>query len=127
MRGHDFNSRGGAFTLIEILVVVILLGVLASIVVASFMESAEDAELTACLSNLKNIQGAMNLYHFRNGRYPTSTDELSDVYPTLPTCPLAGAYTWELQADSYHIVCHGQHGPEVSHVCIRDTHGPNAR
>jgi type II secretion system protein G len=127
MRGHKVNSRGGAFTLIEILIVVILLGVLASMVVASFSETTEDAQLTACLSNLKNVQGAMNLYHLRNARYPTSTDELSDAYPTLPTCPLAGAYTWELEADKYHVVCTGQHGPDVDHVCIRDTHGPNAR
>jgi prepilin-type N-terminal cleavage/methylation domain-containing protein len=127
VRGHIFNSRGGAFTLIEILIVVILLGVLAAIVVPSFSNTTEDAQLTTCLTNLKIIQGSMNLYHVRNGRYPTTTDELSTVYPTLPTCPLGGAYTWDLRADRYHISGSGQHSPEISHVCIRDTHGPNAR
>jgi prepilin-type N-terminal cleavage/methylation domain-containing protein len=118
------TRRAGAFTLIEILIVVILLGVLASIVVASFNDTTEDAQLTTCLSNLKNIQGAMNLYHLRNGSYPTSTDELSDAYPTLPTCPLDGAYDWTLAADKYHILCSGQHTPESNHVCIHEDRVP---
>jgi type II secretion system protein G len=127
MRGHKFKSRGGAFTLIEILIVVVLLGVLASIVAASFSETTEDAQLTTCLTNLKHIQGAMNLYHLRNGRYPTNTDELSDAYPALPTCPLGGAYDWNLESDAYHIRCSGQHTPESNHVCIHEDRTPGVR
>jgi type II secretory pathway pseudopilin PulG len=124
MRGHKFNSRGGAFTLVEILIVVILLGVLGAIVAASFSDTTKDAQLATCLTNLKNIQGAMNLYRVRNGSYPTTTDEFSDAYPTLPTCPLDGAYNWVLAADAYHIRCSGQHTPESNHVCIHEDRPP---
>ena len=118
------TRRSGGFTLIEILIVVILLGVLASVVVASFSDTTEDAQLVSCLANLKNIQGAMNLHHLRNGSYPTTTAELSDAYPTLPTCPLGGAYDWKLESDAYHIRCSAQHTPESNHVCIHEDRPP---
>ena len=118
------TRRPVGFTLIEILIVVILLGVLASIVAASFSDTTEDAQLVTCMSNLKNIQGAMNLHHLRNGSYPTTTEELSDAYPTLPTCPLGGAYDWKLEADAYHIRCSAQHTPESNHVCIHEDRPP---
>ena len=127
MRRHKSSPRGGAFTLIEVLIVVILLGILSAIVVPSFSESSEDAELKTCMANLGIIYRSMEIYKFRNGQYPTSTDDLAAIFPTLPTCPLAGSYTWDLQAGSYHVVCTGQHSPAISHTCIRDTHGPNAR
>jgi prepilin-type N-terminal cleavage/methylation domain-containing protein len=125
MRGHKFNSRGGAFTLIEVLIVVILLGVLAAIIIPSFSDSIQEAQLATCLTNLQNIQGAMNLHHVRNGSYPTTTDELSDAYPALPTCPLDGEYNWTLAADAYHILCSGQHTPESNHVCIHEDRPPS--
>jgi type II secretion system protein G len=127
MRGHKLNSKDGAFTLIEILIVVIILGVLSAIVVPLFSESADEAELETCMANLGIIYRSMQIYELRNGQYPTSTDDLAVTFPTLPTCPLAGEYTWDLAADRYHVVCRGQHGPDVDHACIRDTHGPNAR
>ena len=127
MRGHKFNSRDGAFTLIEILIVVVLLGVLAAIVVPLFSESSEEAELETCMANLGVIYRSMQIYELRNGQYPESTDDLAATFPTLPACPLAGSYRWTLASDAYHVVCNGQHNPEVSHVCIRDSHGPNAR
>ena len=127
MRGNKHNSRDGAFTLIEILIVVIILGVLSAIVVPLFSEESEEAQLEACMANLGIIYRSMQIYQLRNGQYPESTDDLAATFPTLPTCPLAGAYTWDLQAEKYHVVCRGQHSPEISHTCIRDTHGPNAR
>ena len=127
MRGHKSNSRDGAFTLLEVLIVVIILGVLAAIVVPLFSDASEEAELETCMANLGVIYRSMQIYELRNGQYPTSTDDLAATFPTLPTCPLAGEYTWQLQAGSYHVVCNGQHSPTISHACIRDTHGPNAR
>jgi type II secretory pathway pseudopilin PulG len=124
MRGHKSNSRGGAFTLVEMIIVVILLGALGAIVAVTFSNTTKDGELAACLTNLKSIQGAMNLYHVRNGSYPTTTEELSDAYPTLPTCPLDGAYDWNLASDAYHIRCSGQHTPESNHVCIHEDRPP---
>jgi prepilin-type N-terminal cleavage/methylation domain-containing protein len=127
MRGDKLNSREGAFTLIEVLIVVVLLGVLAAIVVPLLGESSEEAELKACMANLGVIYRSMQIYELRNGQYPESTDDLAATFPTLPACPLGGEYTWDLEADKYHIVCTAQHNPEVDHVCIRNIHGPNAR
>jgi prepilin-type N-terminal cleavage/methylation domain-containing protein len=121
------TRRSGGFTLIEILIVVIILGVLAAVVVPMFGETSNEAEINVCMENMGIIERAMDIYKLRNGEFPESTDDLSAIFPTLPACPLAGAYTWELRTSRYHIACSGQHGPEVDHICIRDTHGPNAR
>jgi prepilin-type N-terminal cleavage/methylation domain-containing protein len=91
-----------AFTLIEILIVVILLGVLAAIVVPQFAESAQDAGDSACLANQKAIVTACSLYRLKEGADPTlmtdltatSANNSSKAYlPSVPVCPEAGTYT----------------------------------
>lgn len=69
------NERG--FTLIEILIVVIILGVLASIVVPRLAGRTEEARLQAARSDIEGgISLALDLYEADNGRYPRSLDGL---------------------------------------------------
>jgi prepilin-type N-terminal cleavage/methylation domain-containing protein len=91
-----------AFTLIEILIVVILLGVLAAIVVPQFAESAQDAGDSACLANQKALVTAASLYRLKEGAdatvigdlTATSANNAGKAYlPSEPVCPEAGTYT----------------------------------
>ena len=91
-----------AFTLIEILIVVILLGVLAAIVVPQFAESSKDAGVSACKANQKAIITACSLYRLKEGADPDSFDNLLSTdnnndgkayLPTMPICPENGTYT----------------------------------
>jgi len=60
-----------AFTLIEILIVVIILGILAAIVVPQFTSATEDAQLSSAKSTLQTIRSQIELYRVRNnGQYP---------------------------------------------------------
>lgn len=60
-----------AFTLIEILIVVIILGILAAIVVPQFTSATEDAQLSSAKSTLQTIRSQIELYRVRNnGAYP---------------------------------------------------------
>ncbi len=62
------TARG--FTLIELMVVVVIIGILAAIAIPKYQNVTESARYAACRSNLRNIAGALNLYHAENGEYP---------------------------------------------------------
>lgn len=74
----------GGFTLIEILVVVVILGILASIIVPKIMKRPEEARRTKAKMDIKAIETALNLYRLDNGVYP-STEQGLDALVTKPT------------------------------------------
>lgn len=59
------------FTLVEILIVVVILGILAAIVTPLFGAASEDSRRTAFVENLRTFASACELYRVRTGRYPT--------------------------------------------------------
>jgi prepilin-type N-terminal cleavage/methylation domain-containing protein len=70
---RNFRSREG-FTLIEILVVVILLGILATIIIPQISVSTEDAKLNTLKTNLNHLRSAVELYYYQhNNTYPGAT------------------------------------------------------
>ena len=121
------TQRRDGFTLIEILIVVVLLGVLAAIVIPMFTDSSQDANLAACMENLRLTQGAMSIYRLKNEKYPSQASDLSPYLQSIPACPMGGSYTLTLAADKYHIVCAAQHTPSISHVCIHEDQKPTAK
>ncbi len=72
--------RRTAFTLVEILIVVVILGILSSIVVPQFAKATEEASHTATFDQLQKIRKALAIYYVVNG----------NVYPSIA----AGDGTW---------------------------------
>lgn len=69
------RRSSGAFTLVEVLIVVIVLGILAAIVVPQFSSASSDANLAALKTNLQTIRAQIELYKTQhNGTYPTLTN-----------------------------------------------------
>jgi general secretion pathway protein G len=62
------------FTLIEIMVVIVILGMLAGLIVPRFMGREEEARRTKAAIQIRSIEQAINLYKLDNGQYP-STDQ----------------------------------------------------
>jgi prepilin-type N-terminal cleavage/methylation domain-containing protein len=63
--------RSRAFTLVEILIVVVMLGILSAVVVPQFTDATNTAERTATLDQLSKLREAIDLYHVKNNaRYP---------------------------------------------------------
>ena len=64
------------FTLIEIMVVVVILGILAAVVVPRVMDRPEQARITATRNNIRAIQSALDMYKLDNHQYPTTDQGL---------------------------------------------------
>lgn len=67
-----------AFTLIEILIVVVILGILAAIVIPQFSEASDDAAESSVKSTLQTVRAQLELFKFKNGAYPGAIAALYD-------------------------------------------------
>jgi general secretion pathway protein G len=77
-------SRG--YTLLEIMVVVFILGLLATLVAPRIMGRTDDARRTKAVADMKGIEQALNLYRLDSGGYPT-TEQGIEALVTRPTRP----------------------------------------
>ncbi|MGI6518080.1 MAG: type IV pilin protein [Bacillota bacterium] len=110
------DQRG--FTLMELMIVIVIIGVLAAIGIPAYNNYVNKAKAAACQSNRRSIATAMGLYYAEKGEYPSAiTDEklgsyinnLSDL-----TCPRGGTYSVEQDNGKVCIVC--------SHVDAKNPH-----
>ena len=67
----------GAFTLIELLLVLVILAVLAAVVVPKFTHRSEEAKIAASKADIATLDGALELFEQDTGRYPTSEEGLA--------------------------------------------------
>lgn len=73
---HRALQGHGGFTFIEIMVVVAILAILAALVVPRIMGRTDDAKRTAAKVQIRNLEGALQLYKLDNGVYPTTEQGL---------------------------------------------------
>lgn len=74
------SARRRAFTLVEILIVVVILGILAAIVVPQFSNAADDSKESAMKQNLMRMRQQIELYRQEhNGGYPTLADFIDQM------------------------------------------------
>ena len=72
LRGKASRSNAG-FTLIEMLVVIIILGILAMVIVPQISTSTDDAKLSTLQTNLTSMRGAVEMYYAQHeGSYPAA-------------------------------------------------------
>ena len=81
------KSRG--FTLIELMVVLVIIGVLAALIVPNMLDRADDARVTAARTDVNNLMQALKLYKLDNLRYPSGEQGLQSLVakPTVGVIP----------------------------------------
>lgn len=77
-------NRSGGFTLIEIMVVMVILGLLVALVAPNIMGRGDEARVTAAEAQLRNISSALDLYRLDNSHYP-STEQGLEALVEKPT------------------------------------------
>lgn len=116
-RSRPAAMRG--FTLIEIMVVVVILGILAAIAVPRIMDRPDVARVTKAKQDIRTIESALKLYRLDNFRYPTTEQGLEALVekPTIPPEPKnwkPGGYLERMPTDPwgepYHYRNPGEHG-----------------
>ncbi len=77
MELKQIRKHEQGFTLLEIMVVLVIIGVLAAMVAPRFIERADEAKVEATRAQMQNIGQAMKLYRLQNGRYPSSSEGIN--------------------------------------------------
>ena len=108
-RVHPLNNlkkRNAGFTLIEIMVVVVILGILATLVVPKIMGRPDEARAVAARQDIASVMQALNLYRLDNSRYPTTEQGLAALITKPATEPVpnnwkTGGYLDKLPKDPW--------------------------
>jgi general secretion pathway protein G len=82
-------NRPAGFTLLEVMVVVFILGLLATLVAPRVLGRTDEAKRTKALADMKAVEQALNLYRLDTGEYPTTQQGLEALVkrPTTPPLP----------------------------------------
>ncbi|MEI7762382.1 MAG: type II secretion system protein GspG [Comamonadaceae bacterium] len=76
------------FTLIELMVVLLIIGVLAALIVPNVLDRADDARVTAAKTDVNNLMQALKLYRLDNQRYPTAEQGLAALLTKPAAAPV---------------------------------------
>jgi len=98
------KQRG--FTLIEIMVVVVILGVLAAIIVPKFLSRPDEAKVTKAKIDIKSLEETLGLFNLDNGFYPSTEQGLSALVSKpeigrIPNRYPEGGYLKRVPADPW--------------------------
>jgi general secretion pathway protein G len=81
---HQKRNTQSGFTLIEIMVVVVIIGILASVVVPRIMDNPDKARVAKAKNDIRALESALDIYRLDNYIYPT-TDQGLDALVNQPT------------------------------------------
>jgi prepilin-type N-terminal cleavage/methylation domain-containing protein len=92
----------GAFTLVEILIVIAIIGLLCAIAIPNYVKARANSQASACINNLRQIDGAVQQFAIENQKkvgdlvnYPNDLTPYVKLNSSssIPTCPANGTYT----------------------------------
>ena len=131
-RNQSIQQRRG-FTLVELLLVLVILGVLAAIVIPKFSGRTQQAKMQAAITQISTFRTALDAFEVDNGYYPKGRSGLQDLIAQprdaqnwrgpylqtdrIPADPWGGEYVYE---------CPGKHNPTSYDVYTAGPPGENS-
>lgn len=98
------------FTLVELMIVVLILGALATIAIPRIMGGATIAMTNACRTNVKVMNSQIELYYQNEGDWPNNFNQLTNdpnYFPDgRPECPFKDSYKIEIDSSNDRIIGH---------------------
>lgn len=88
-------TRQQGFTLLELMVVIVILGVLASMVVPNLMGNKERADKQKAVSDIVALEGSLDMYKLDNHRYPTTEQGMQALVTKPEVAPIPNSYRSE--------------------------------
>ena len=100
--------KGRGFTLVELLVVIVIIGILVAIILPNTFQAINQANIKECASNIRSIDTAIQMYYTENRAWPSALTDLAPYFPDedgdgtgdMPVCPFGVAYTLTTDAAS---------------------------
>ena len=87
---RPLRRLASGFTLIELMVVLLIIGVLAALIVPNVLNRADDARVTAAKTDVTNLMQALKLYRLDNQHYPSAEQGLQALLTKPTTAPVPG-------------------------------------
>ena len=103
MKTQVRQQKRRGFTLIEIMVVVVILGILAATISQQFIGTTHDAKVTAAKSAIAELESALERFHLNMDRHPTSEEGLKVMVepPSTDATKWRGPYINRLRQDPW--------------------------
>ncbi len=86
------QKRASGFTLIEVMVVMVIIGILAAVMVPKIMNRPNQARIVAAKNDIRSIMSALKLYRLDNGHYPTQQQGLKALVQKPSSGPAAAGW-----------------------------------
>ena len=122
------RRREAGFTLIEIMVVILILGLLASLVTYKLITAGDRGYVGAAKTQIKSLEAAVRTFRIDNGRYPSTSEGLAVLIPPppaelprydpegymdrIPVDPWSHPYVYRSDGHDFEIVSYGRDGVE---------------
>lgn len=101
---HNRRTRSLGFTLIEIMVVLVIVGVMTALIAPAVLNRAAEAKVTAARSDINTLMQALKMYKLDNNRFPTAEQGLEALIQKPTGGPIPGnwkPYLEKLPADPW--------------------------
>jgi general secretion pathway protein G len=141
------NAKRRAFTMIEIMAVIVIIGILAGIVAVSVVGKIDQARVTATMASLKMLHSAVIQFKLDTGRYPTEEEGLQALIEqptdvtgwntggylettTLPKDAWGNDFIYQLSPESgkpFVIISYGANGEEGGEGYDKDLYSTDAQ
>lgn len=109
MKGFKKNNKG--FTLVELMVVVVIIGILVAIAIPVYNASEERARKGVCEANMRMIESALEQFYMNEGHYPGTDESLESYFKDgVPTCP-EGNTAYTITGNSVSCTNHTEQNP----------------